>query len=150
MLFLHFACKSSCKMLSPLTVTKSDKKPLTEKLSSSISRIPKEKATCIIETCDSWNDSWNFHRLLSTITACLAQALETCMTYNFIVNLMLGNHSGRDCLRKRRDYYKEGDICCDKLMVLQWKLFTQTLSNKANQYFIAWFVKVWGRVMEFS
>ena len=52
---------------------------------------------------------------------------------NFIVNLMLGNHSGRDCLRKRRDYYKEGDICCDKLMVLQWKLFT--LSNKANQYF---------------
>lgn len=38
-----------------------------------------EKA--IIETYDSWDDSWNFHRLLWTITACLAQALERCMTY---------------------------------------------------------------------
>lgn len=72
-----------------------------------------EKA--IIETYDSWDDSWNFHWLLSTITACLAQALASCMTYkwtnenwrtlgvcfrkvspsvlvNFIVNLMLGNY----------------------------------------------------------
>ena len=29
-----------------------------------------EKA--IIETYDSWDDSWNFHRLLWTIMACLA------------------------------------------------------------------------------
>ena len=37
-------------------------------------------------------------------------------------------------LRERRDYYKQGDVCCDE-MLLQWMLFTHTLSNKANQYF---------------
>ena len=40
-----------------------------------------EKA--IIETYDSWNDSWNFHQLLLTITACLAETLERCMTYKW-------------------------------------------------------------------
>ena len=62
---------------------------------------------------------------------------------NFIVNLMLGNYLTtileENVFKKVKEEelnYKEEDICCEK-MVLQWKLFTQTLSNKANQYFIA-------------